>query len=619
MLTKYVAKNYKDSINNLIALERIDLISVLLGLCKKINLDDLDKLIEETNKIGNAEASAILLEYKKQQYSIADIDKIETEKFEKAIGAKKLTLDDYKRMFKCKNENGGVIIEKYVGEDTYVEVPDVIGKTPVVKILSRAFNASPIISVTLPESVKEIENYAFYQCNALTQVVLNSNSSTLDKLFFSCNSLTTLDIPKSVNNIMSCALQNIPALDKLNIDEKNETYICEGGVVYSRDKKVLVRCLPKVSETMDREFVVPSEVTTLSDYAFKDCHFESVVLPNSVTFIGEGVFIDCLSLNNVVLPNKIKNIGARTFEGCKELKFVEIPKTVTEISAYMFKRCEKLESLCLHEKIKKIDMYAYDGCNSLLEIEIPNTVTSIGEGAFSNCKSLIKISFNEKLKKTPKKLCYGCTSLKEINLSPCIEKIDEETFYECKGFESFKIPETITVIERAAFGHTCLKNIEIPQTVVKLSGFNDCKSLENVSILGTPEIFSYAFARCSSLKTIIIPDGLTSIRSESFMDSGLVSVEIPGSVTEIGKAVFSRCAELKTVVLKDGITKVAQYAFGNCPKLESIEIPESVISFDRTSCMGSSTKIVIYGSVENGIASQIANDNRIQFIFALKQ
>ena len=64
---------------------------------------------------------------------------------------------------------------------------------------------------------------------------------------------------------------------------------------------------------------------------------------------------------------------------------------------------------------------------------------------------------------------------------------------------------------------------------------------------------------------------------------------------------------------------MAQYAFGNCPKLESIEIPESVTFFDRASCMGSSPKIVIYGSIENGRANQIAKDYWSQFTFALKQ
>jgi len=110
--------------------------------------------------------------------------------------------------------------------------------------------------------------------------------------------------------------------------------LVEGGVA--------VKCLDKSAASVE----IPSGVTEIGDWAFKDCKsLASVVIPDSVTKIGRSAFKGCTSLASVVIPAGVTEIGGWTFEDCTALASVVIPDSVTKIGWEAFKNCKALASV----------------------------------------------------------------------------------------------------------------------------------------------------------------------------------------------------------------------------------------------------------------------------------
>jgi len=113
-----------------------------------------------------------------------------------------------------------------------------------------------------------------------------------------------------------------------------------------------------------------------------------VVIPSSVTSIGENAFSGCIGLTEITIPNSVIYIGERAFQGCSGLTEITIPSSVTSIGAAAFKNCSGLTEITILNGMTSIGESAFQGCSGLTEITIPNSVTSIGESAFSGCKHL---------------------------------------------------------------------------------------------------------------------------------------------------------------------------------------------------------------------------------------
>ena len=161
------------------------------------------------------------------------------------------------------------------------------------------------------------------------------------------------------------------------------------------------------------------------------------------------------------------------------------------------------------------------------------------------------------------------------------------------------IPETlggvpVTQIGNYAF-YDCssLTSVVIPEGVTEIGSdaFGYCSSLTSVVIPeGVTKIGSYAFQGCSSLTEVVIPEGVTTIGSNAFMNcSALTSVVIPESVTEIGGAAFDGCSALTEVVIPEGVTEIGNLAFQACSSLESVVIPEGVTSIGWAAFRGCSS------------------------------
>jgi len=212
------------------------------------------------------------------------------------------------------------------------------------------------------------------------------------------------------------------SLTSINVDSNNEKYMSDNGVLYTKDKKILIKYPGKKEGT---EYLILQGVESIEDYAFYRCtSLTNITIPNSVTSIGQEVFSDCRRLTNITIPNSVTSIGSNAFRYCISLTNIVIPSSVTSIGDHAFYDCESLTSInvdsnnekymsdngVLYTKDKKtlikypskkdgtkyiimqgvasIGDNAFEFCSSLTSITIPDSVTSIGDDAFYKCDSL---------------------------------------------------------------------------------------------------------------------------------------------------------------------------------------------------------------------------------------
>lgn len=234
-------------------------------------------------------------------------------------------------------------IKKYNGNDAVVNIPSEINGTPVTTIGNAAFRDSSVTSVTIPDSVTEIGANAFAGCTNLTSVTYGGDWSNL-----------TI---QSGNPAVQDAA-NAPLFDFEFI--LNNTAVVVTNYKYNGAAA---------------DVTIPSRyqgkpVTTIGHAAFFNSAVTSVTIPDSVTSISDGAFINCPKLTNISIPNSVTYIGFSAFSSCTSLKSITLPSSLSFISGALFL-----------------------GCSQLTTIHIPVSVTSIGNNAFADCPSLMTVTY----------------------------------------------------------------------------------------------------------------------------------------------------------------------------------------------------------------------------------
>ena len=205
-----------------------------------------------------------------------------------------------------------------------------------------AFNSCTALkSVEMP-SVTTIGDGAFATCWSLPSVEMPSATTIGDNAFASCYEMDSVFIPASCTSIGFNPFTSCKELKEIVVDENNPNYSSVDGVLYDKDKTILIGW-PTAKGNVD---ILPS-VTTIGDWALAFCiALRSVSMP-SVTTIGDNAFFSCDILKSVSIPSAI-TIGDNAFSYCDGLTSVDMPASVTTIGDRAFYDCFGLTSVYCH-------------------------------------------------------------------------------------------------------------------------------------------------------------------------------------------------------------------------------------------------------------------------------
>ena len=221
-------------------------------------------------------------------------------------------------------------------------------------------------SVTIPDSVTTIGSAAFEMCEDLKTITIPNSVTTIGGAAFRCSGLTSVYIPASVTYMANNAFTQCTDMTEIQVDPSNEAFSSANGMLLSHDGQILICC--------------PGGIA-------------SATIPETVKEISEGAFASCKKITSIIIPNGVTSIGSNSFVYCYNLASVTIPDSVTTIGGYAFSDCESLTSITIPKGVDTIDDAAFANCVGLSSITIPNSVTEINPFTFENCGALQTVTF----------------------------------------------------------------------------------------------------------------------------------------------------------------------------------------------------------------------------------
>lgn len=344
-----------------------------------------------------------------------------------------------------------------------------------------AVNLHDETDVDIPDSVTSIGNSAFYGCSDLTSLTIpNSVTSIGSSAFYGCSGLTNVMIGSGVTNIGTMAFCTYEgygvssSITTFEVAPENVYYSSCNGLLLSKDGKKLIQGVNR-----------------------------DVVIPDSVTSIGEYAFYQCWGVTNVVIPSSVTNIGYYAFADCRGLAYIIIPDSVAEIGECAFSGD------------------AAQGCFNLTAVVMlgDEPITSFYGSTFTvSPECVVYLPKGNDTYTIEQKKWQGIPVSREFpTLCSVIDGCVWE-WYTTNGTEA-----TITGVASA------IGAVTIPSTVTEGEYL-------------VTQIGSQAFKGCADLTSVVIPEGVTSIGESAF--EGCVSLEdvsIPSTVTRFGHNSFANC------------------------------------------------------------------------------
>ena len=406
-------------------------------------------------------------------------------------------------------------------------IPDTHEGLPVKEIGSSAFfGCSSLTSIEIPAGVTSIGDSAFYRCSNLESVTFAEGSGLTTiggDAFEYCSSLKSIEIPAGVTGIGDWAFNGCSNLNTLYYDGSIEDWFnIEFGGSYSNPLHY------------GAELYIGGELVT------------EVVVPASITTIGDCQFYGCTSLISITIHSGVTSIGNYAFSGCSNLESVTFAEgsQLTSIGSSAFSGCSSLTSILIPAGVTSIGHAAFSSCSSLTLIDIHAGVASIGDYAFQNCSNLTVVSFAEgsRLTTIGWYAFYECGSLTSIEIPAGVTSIGSSAFSGCYLTIVYNYSNLAITAGSSDYGYVAYY-AEVVLTEDNLANVKD----ENGYVTYTDGEEVLLLGYLGSEKDIVIPEGVTRIAKYAFYEDDIVSVTLPESLTTIGNSAFSGCYNLKEV------------------------------------------------------------------------
>lgn len=441
---------------------------------------------------------------------------------------------DYSMFSYTADRKGYITITGYRGKDEEIIIPGMIEGHPVTIIGKGAFQGNQhIVSVAMSDYITTIQGDAFRDCISLKKLHLsNSISKLVTTTFSGCISLQELNIPDMVTEIKRATLKDCPlknlhigkalniidsrpfyqgkhdaysgkvkstrAINRVTIDPSNPYMTANESMVFSADGRTLLAVLGNA-----RAYTIPEGVEVISDYAFENLAF----------------------LSDITIPESLITIGEKAFSGTG-IRSIILGSNVKEIKAAAFCSCNNLTAAVFNDGLEIIGSRAFEGC-PIASVSLPATVKDLGEYSFSCISGY-----------------YGSGHRQSLRIHPANPylKSDGEALYVMSDSE-----KTLQVMYSQKYRQYVYDH--------------HIKNIEYCVADGTTHISNGAFARCTSLNKVVLPESLLVIGESAFVDcQSLKEINIPQHTTTIGANAF-KGTEIKKFVLPATISEIGTSAF----------------------------------------------------------
>ena len=273
----------------------------------------------------------------------------------------------------------------------------------------------------LPDSVESIGRYAFGKCTSLTSFRYPAKWERLDSegegnIFRDCESLTSITVPEGIKFLPNYAFDGSNCLEKLTLPNSLT--------------KIGTRSISNCTKL--REIKIPGSVKTIGSYAFEGCEeIRDVTLTDSLENVEEGAFNKCRRLEVVNFPNNLRSIGKYAFNECEKLRAAELPDSVETIGYQAFRNCRTLSSFHYPTKLENTESSIFENCESLNTIVVPEGVKAIPKEAFSHANCLVTITLPATLTTIGENAFSYCDNLRDVTIPKSIQTIGRDAFVSC--------------------------------------------------------------------------------------------------------------------------------------------------------------------------------------------
>lgn len=527
--------------------------------------------------------------------------------------------------------SAGIVLLKYLGNDTSVTVPGMIlskkvigfGKKDVSADTESIFGDKYVETVFFEGNVQWIGTNAFKGCSNIVRIDLpNSVTSIGVNSFNGCSSLASISGLDSVKSVGDYAFKNCSSLESLELPNSVSSL---GKGAFSNCEQLTDFTLPvKISSIPDELFSGCSKLSNLehSGYkkigasAFEGTAFVNFIMPNGVTEIGNNAFKDTTKLTNIVVSNALTKIGVSSFENSAINEFI-MPVSVTEIPNAAFKNCKDLSKLSLHNDIATVGTGAFIGCVKLGDVTWNKKDKPLFEAdSFVRSDDLVFYVYRNS---TAHKFAVD-NNIKYVLMNKISDDWeftinDNDTItldrYIGTDIDNIIVPDSIDDMPTVCFGSgkpvfegKIVKNVSIPDSITSIDSyaFKDCTSLNSVVInSGSCSFGEYAFENCSNLTNFSISDPINKLSIGLFKGcSSLEWVPITNNPINIPDEAFSGCTNLSDNTVELDFVTIGDNAFYNCSSIRNLCLTDSLTTVGANALANTKLNIA-YASLSKNV------------------